>query len=255
MQFRFDRFVFDSEDGGVTGGTRAVRLTPKSARLLRFLVERPRRLATKGELLDAVWPDTHVTDGVLKVCVNEIRRILGDDADVPRYLETVHGRGYRFIAEVSQGEAPAHARDPGRRGRSSGSAIATQPIVGREAELDRLGEYLRAALTGRRQLSFVTGEPGIGKSALVDVFLERAGVKDEVSVARGQCIEPYGAGEAYLPVLEALGRLCREEDGPRLIDLLRRYAPKWLAQMPWLLDAEERQRLERDLQGASQERM
>jgi len=255
MSFCFDRFVFDPEDGTVTDGKRALRLTPKSARLLRFLVERPSRLAAKDEILDAVWADTHVSDGVLKVCVAEIRRILGDDADAPRYVETVHGRGYRFIAEVSQAEAPPPARGPALPGRSSGSVVAAPPIVGREAELDRLGEYLGRALAGRRQLSFVTGEPGIGKSALVDAFLERTGLEDQVSVARGQCVEQYGAGEPYLPFLEALGRLCREEDGLRLIDLLRRYAPKWLAQMPWLVDAEERQRLERDLQGASRERM
>ena len=148
MQFRFDRFVFDPEDGTVTDGNRALRLTPKSARLLRFLVERSRRLATKDEMLDAVWADTHVTDGVLKVCVAEIRRILGDDADAPRYVETVHGRGYRFIAEVSQAEAPAPTSDPGLHGRSSRSAIAAPPIVGREAELDRLGEYLGGARRG-----------------------------------------------------------------------------------------------------------
>ena len=67
--------------------------------MLEYLASRPGRLIKKSELLDALWPDTFVADGALKVCIREIRRALGDDAQAPRFIETAHRRGYRFIAE------------------------------------------------------------------------------------------------------------------------------------------------------------
>ena len=74
-------------------------------------------------------------------------------------------------------------------------------------------------------------------------------------VARGQCIAHYGAGEAYLPVLDALGRLCREPGSEPLLTALAQHAPTWLAQMPSLLGAAELEALQRRVQGASRERM
>jgi predicted ATPase len=76
-----------------------------------------------------------------------------------------------------------------------------------------------------------------------------------VWIGRGQCIEHYGAGEAYLPLLEALGRLCRGSEGSRLIELLTHHAPTWLVQMPALLPTAERETLQRTVAGATKERM
>src|SRR5205823_1450681 len=73
--------------------------------------------------------------------------------------------------------------------------------------------------------------------------------------ARGECVEQYGSGEAYLPVLEALGRLCREPGGERVIAVLCRHAPTWMAQMPWFLQDGDREQWSRDLLGATRERM
>ena len=96
--FAFDGFVLDPVAGCVFGPTATVPLTPKAYALLEYLAAHPGRLATKRELLDALWPHQCVTDGVLKVCVREIRRVLGDDARSPRVIETAHRRGYRFVA-------------------------------------------------------------------------------------------------------------------------------------------------------------
>jgi len=74
------------------------------------------------------------------------------------------------------------------------------------------------------------GEAGIGKTTLVDCFLAQARASGHVWIGRGQCIEQQGPGEAYLPVLEALGQLCRERHGEQVIAVLRRYAPMWLVQ-------------------------
>ena len=97
---------------------------------------------------------------------------------------------------------------------------------------------------------WVAGEPGIGKSTLIEHFM--AGLPDAACV-RGQCVEQHGAGEPYLPVLEALGELCRRDGA--VAPLLRAVAPTWLLQLPWLSTAEERDALRRELAGVGPDRM
>src|SRR5262249_39920819 len=158
---------------------------------------------------------------------------------------------------------------------SSAQASSLKPqalnLVGRDTELARLHGWLAKALGGTRQVVFVTGEPGIGKTTLVDAFLSGdrgQGTGDSIHsltdtrspspvpwIARGQCIEHYGAGEAYLPVLEALGQLCRQPGGEQVVALLSRYAPTWLVQMPALVSDAEFEALQRKVQGATRERM
>ena len=97
-----------------------------------------------------------------------------------------------------------------------GSFRSSVHRVGRGAELERLRELFRTACRGDRQLAFVAGEPGIGKSTLIEMFLERLPALGQVRIGRGQCLDQRGAGEPYLPVLEALGRLCRERNGEEM---------------------------------------
>jgi predicted ATPase len=127
--------------------------------------------------------------------------------------------------------------------------------VGRDAELTRLDAVFQTALEGRRRLVFVTGEAGIGKTALVEAFLARLDGGDGLRIGRGQCVEQYGAGEAYLPVLEALGRMGREQGGDALVRVLKQYAPTWLAELPALLTDQDLQAVQRRAQGTTRERM
>jgi len=99
--FSFDCFKIDSARGHLYGASGPIPLTPKALSLLEYLAARPGRLVKKAELLEAIWPGVFVADGALKVCIREIRRALGDDAHAPRYIETAHRRGYRFVADVS----------------------------------------------------------------------------------------------------------------------------------------------------------
>jgi len=101
----------------------------------------------------------------------------------------------------------------------------------------------------------VSGEPGIGKTTLVRAFLDSISADRAVRVGHGQCVEQYGAGEPYMPVLEALTRLCREPHGEQLLEILHRMAPAWLAQMPSLVSADDRLRLQALAQGTSPQRM
>jgi predicted ATPase len=128
-------------------------------------------------------------------------------------------------------------------------------LVGREASLSRLHGFLERALKGERQVVFITGEAGIGKTTLVESFLLSAARDPQVWIAHGQCLEQYGVGEAYLPALEAVSRLCQEPGRESLLELLRRRAPTWLLQMPWLLNAADQGAFEREAAGVTRERM
>jgi predicted ATPase len=130
------------------------------------------------------------------------------------------------------------------------------PFVGRTSELALLEKAFARARRGERQIIFVSGEAGIGKTTLVDHFLEAVQAGHPVRVGRGQCIEQHGAGEAYLPVvLDALGQLCRAQGGDQVLGVLRRYAPMWLVQLPGLLEAAELETCQRQVYGSSRERM
>jgi pimeloyl-ACP methyl ester carboxylesterase/DNA-binding winged helix-turn-helix (wHTH) protein len=97
----FGPFRLEIADATLWHGSQSLPLTPKAFSVLQCLVQRSGRLVTKDELYTAVWPGVFVGDAALKVCVLEIRRVLADDAKAPRFIETVHRRGYRFIAPVS----------------------------------------------------------------------------------------------------------------------------------------------------------
>lgn len=94
----FGRYRLDRGSGRLLRGRRNVPLRFKTFAVLEYLAARPGRLVAKDELLDAVWSETHVTPSVLAGCVRELRQALGDDARAARFIETAHGRGYRFIA-------------------------------------------------------------------------------------------------------------------------------------------------------------
>jgi len=127
--------------------------------------------------------------------------------------------------------------------------------VGREPELDRLHYLLNQALSGKRQVVLVTGEPGLGKTSLVEAFVGAACDRASPWVGRGQCLEHRGSAEAYMPVLEALGRLCGAPGGGAIVALLAQRAPTWLVQMPWLVTAAAFEALQQRALGATRERM
>ena len=221
-------------------GGKPVALRRKAWQVLRFLAENPGRLVTTEELLNAVWSDSHVTPGTLSHSISELRRALNEDTHKPRIIETVHGRGFRFVAKTRRSSRPNDVSplsfsflDRCREGES-------RVLHGRERELERLSEIFGKAQAGRRQIAFVTGEAGIGKTSLVKAFLKGLADQEEpVWVAWGQCVEHHGEQEAYLPIFEALDRLAREAGADLVRSALHRFAPTWLLQMPWLGRPEE----------------
>ena len=132
----FGDFCLDPANATLKRGTATVALTPKAFGVLEFLVARAGQLVTKDEFLDHLWPGVFVGDAVLKVCVREVRHALGDDHHEPTFIETVHKRGYRFIAAVSAVAPPAPAADaveftpPQTRYAHSGDVSIAYQVVG-----------------------------------------------------------------------------------------------------------------------------
>jgi tetratricopeptide (TPR) repeat protein len=214
--------------------------------VLRYMVENAGRLVTQSEILEAVWPETYVNAEVIKKYILELRKILGDRLDEPQFIQTIHKRGYRFIAPVtneSESASVTHAVN------------SAKIVVGRTEILTKLGGCLDRVLRGHRQVAFVAGEAGIGKTTLVDMFHQQAVNHTNLRIARGQCVEGFGGKEAYYPMLEALGQLVRHKDNNSFLQILSARAPTWLVQFPALLNSDMRTALLQETMGTTRERM
>ena len=246
---RFGRYQLDPAQG-LKRGTQEVRITPKSLSVLNFLAARAGNVVTKEELFRAVWADTAVSDSALTSCIQELRQALHDDPKNPRFIETLHRRGYRFVVKATtetKSEVVSTAGVPSLR--------ADVRFVGREIALQEMFKAWTLAEQGTRQVLFVTGEPGVGKTTAVSAFLARARERGPVRATWAQCIQHFGVGEAYEPLLEAVTRLCRQPGGEQVISILERYGPTWLAQLPALLSPERLAALQRTTLGVTRERM
>ncbi|CAE6746199.1 hypothetical protein R69619_02854 [Paraburkholderia nemoris] len=224
-----------------------IDLTRKTFGVLRFLIENRGALITHDALLEAVWPDVHVQPEVVKSHIQTIRARLGDSAQRPRYIETLRGRGYRFVAPV---EIPVTELVPAVSEESFGG------FAGRTNELLQLCAAMDQARCGSAQVVVVAGEPGIGKTALLRQFVAAQRFeRDDAWVAEGHCVEGYGGTEPFYPVLQALGQLCQGAGGSEVVKALVTLAPTWAWQLPGHVASQVRESLHRQLPGASRERM
>lgn len=232
---QFGPFRLDTSNQCLLRNGVQVALPPKPFAVLRYLVENSGRLITHDELLDKLWPETYVQPQVLRTYMLDLRKLLGDDAGHPRFIQTLPKRGYCFVAEVVE-----WVESPNKRGAGSSSlranlasfatsSLGTPSIVGREDELALLTAQLPAVARGERRVVFVAGDAGIGKTALVDAFCRQVDSSETATVARGQCVQGIGSKEEYYPVMEALNRLCASPHGESARRILARLAPAWLA--------------------------
>ncbi|MCR9098106.1 MAG: AAA family ATPase [bacterium] len=167
-------FVLDLQNLELRRGDEAVALEPRPFELLVYLVQHRDRLIAKDELLDCVWPGVAVSDTALSTALKHVRRALGDRGSDPHWIESRRGRGYRFVA-------PAAAL---------GSADDETPTVdrdrsfGRKPELETLHAAMRSAVDGQGRMVLLSGEPGIGKSFLIERLLE-ATPSEDIHLLRG----------------------------------------------------------------------
>lgn len=222
-------------------------LKPKETAVLYYLATHPNQLVPKSELLQAVWPETFVSDTVLRNAIRSLRRVLGDSAQTPQFIETKPRQGYRLIGPITI-QNPLQSNPDTK----PAEVQSTRPpwLVGRDAAVLRLRSWLAASTQSDRCVGVITGEVGIGKTTLVETFLTWAEHHTPVLILRGQCVELYGTGEAYLPIFEALYRGCRGPHAQSVVSVLRQYAPSWLLHMPGILAADEYEALTRLHAGA-----
>lgn len=228
-----------------------IRVPPKAFLVLRCLMAQPNQLVTKQELMESAWPDTFVAEVVLNVAIRQLRQAFADDSKQPRFIETVHRRGFRWIGDVGpEADSPLDIQHPG----------PGTECVGRAATIAELDKCYDRAATGQRQVVFVTGDPGIGKTAVVDEFLKRLAVtrlavgEEPNLIGRGQCSEWSITGETYRPVVEAIEGLLRH-GGSAMRAVFAKHAPTWMLQMPELFSADELEELRRAVTASTGDRM
>ena len=129
-QWVFDRFRFDPHHACLWRDTEAIVLPPKVFAVLHYLVTHPDRLVPKDEILDAVWPETAVTDAVVRNAIGALRKVLGDTAQTPRFIATLPRRGYRFLAPVEEHTGAAPVPVPV----TAGAVPSAAPLPPTEAE-------------------------------------------------------------------------------------------------------------------------
>ena len=204
------------------------------AELETLVARHPLRERLRGQLIRALYASDRQADAL--AAYRDARRVLDEELGIEpspmlRDLE-------RRVLQQDPTLAPSR---PGARSATVAVAAAasrTRRVVGRERELADLRTFLADAASGRRRVAFVEGEPGSGKTALVAALLDDEATQPTPRVGYGRCIEQRGAGEPFMPVLDALGRMAREAGGNAVVAALDRSAPTWLVQMPWLLSAD-----------------
>lgn len=216
----FSDYSLDREAGVLLRNGEPVAIRRKLWVALCLLLEQPGQLISFEDLRTSVWPGEAISVGSVANLIYELRRLLDDDAARPRFLETIPARGVRFIAAVT----------------TSRGEDADSFFIGREVEMRRFEEAWVRVMRGERRLVVVSGEPGLGKTCLIERFLNTVKTSDKPRVLVGRCVEREGGAEAYLPVFDMLDAWHQSECTPgevSIADLLRELAPRWARQIAW----------------------
>lgn len=230
-------------------GDRSVHLAPKTWELLTLLVEGDGTVVGKREVLDRLWPADRSSEYAMSRTVRRLREALGDLARRPAYFRTVHGVGFEWIAPI---ERVAGGPAAGSSGAGSFAPPARRgpELVGREAERATLRAVAAVAAQRGHGRVLVGGAIGTGKTALVGDLLASlaASAPDRPPFAclTGRCLPGRADAEPARPILAAIERLALT-DHELVVPALRRTAPAWLAQLPALVEPDERAELARRL--------
>ncbi len=182
--FRFLDFELDVELYEIRREGERLPVERRVVDLLLYFVRNRNRVISREEFLEGVWPDVTVRERIVDQMIYEARKVLGDDANKPRIIETIRGRGWLFVADVIESALrrwPQGSLPPGEI-----------PFVGRKKELEALEGAMDAGREQRGSMVLITGEPGIGKSRLIEEFADRAS-RQGVRAYLGRCPEVDGA--------------------------------------------------------------
>lgn len=233
--YQFGDFVLDTQLFQLRRADEIIPLEPKVFDVLRYLVEHHDRVATKRELLDALWPSEVVTEAVLPTNINALRRALGQQRGDKQPIETVHGRGYRFSMSVTRSMPPRASATsvPPAPAINTLFPIAdladNEPFVGRASVLSRLKRSVVRVLGDQGQICVLSGEAGIGKTRTAQRVADLARAHG-ADVWLGSCHEGEGA-PAFWPWTQVLRSAFYSEGA----DVLRSWlGPSVLDVVPWL---------------------
>ena len=189
MIYAFAEFELDEARGELRRAGALLPLEPKPFAVLRHLVRHRKRVVSKQELIRRVWPDVVVAEDSLSAAVRRVRRVLRDTGAEQRFIHTLRGRGFRFVApvqEISSQATPQAAEASAERG----------GFVGRAAVLTELADALEDASSGRGRIVLLTGEPGIGKTRTAEELARSASAAgDPPLVLTGWCASQPGLAE------------------------------------------------------------
>ena len=204
----FGEFQLDCERGELWRSGEFVDLAAKPLSLLVYLALHRTRAVPKHELLHQLWPDVFVSETALSSALKDLRRAIGDDGARQQVIQTLRRRGYRFAAQVHESRLGPMAPSAVE---SFAESDGPQPpaFVGRARELGWLAERLAEAARGRPRVVLVVGEPGVGKSRLLEQ-LERDPACADFEVVTGRC--QVEAALPYLPFVEALSEWLLQSD-------------------------------------------
>jgi DNA-binding winged helix-turn-helix (wHTH) protein/tetratricopeptide (TPR) repeat protein len=257
MIYTFGPFRLDATAEILFRGAEPLPVGRRAVGLLRLLVEQPGVPVSKDALVEAAWSGLAVEDSNLTVQIAVLRKALGAEPGGDHWIETLPRRGYRFVGptitriEKSVGVEPDTAAARGLASRQSETA---RWRVGRTGTLEALDRLARRMLVGERQIVFVTGEAGIGKTTFIEMAMEQLSGYG-VDTLYGRCTERFGTDEAFLPLIDALISRCRSTGGSSLQEAIRTHAPTWLLQMPGVLHGADRVAFQNEVFGATRERM
>ncbi|MGH9627523.1 MAG: AAA family ATPase [Bryobacteraceae bacterium] len=281
--YEFGSFRLEVKERRLLHNGEPVQLRAKVFDTLRVLVENHGKLVGKDEMIMAVWPSAVVEEGNLAHNLTVLRKALGDKETGRQHIQTVPGQGYRFIANVrgitenagedsaSQQTFPAQQiASWEQRLESARSALVAKQVVvpvqdrlgsnvvGREQALAEMFSGWETVSSGQGLMLCIAGEPGIGKTTLVEQFMrEQRRRSVYCAAAMGRCSERLAETEAYLPVLEALESLLSGDCGRELGELMKLVAPTWYVQVAplWVSADPSLAGVVSDAKAASGERM
>ena len=221
-------------------GGKTVQVGGRALDILIALAAQPGQVVSKAQLSEAAWPGMVVEEANLRFHIGELRKVLDRDASDESFITTVAGRGY-YLARRVDAYAPTVADDP------------SPAFVGREAEEAELGRLLNRAAAGEAQFAFVTGEAGVGKTALTARFV-RNGAAAGARAVTGSCLPGNAETDPYYPILDILMRLARTDGAEDFAAVVSRVAPTWAIQLPTIAEEATAGSLQ-DVLGATHHRM
>jgi predicted ATPase len=218
--YEFDEFRVDTGQFLLSRAGHTRPISPTVFRILLILLERAGEAITKEELMKSVWPDSFVEEGNLNRNVSTLRKALDEKPSDHRYIETIPKTGYRFVAPIRT----INYQPPTGITRAVSTTRPCQ-IVGREFERDRLSQAYDQAQQGRGSIVCISGDVGVGKTTLVDAFLDDLKRDGQTfHLARGRCSESFTEGEPFMPWIESVSGLAQE---PTISAVMAKAAPSW----------------------------